>query len=90
MLCCFVCTIETVSKVIETVGTDEVYRNPSQIFSSRNITQIWGYCHCTPGKLFLEISLKNFPKRPAQLVWKKGAFSQIQTALGTATLHSRK
>ena len=37
-----------------------------------------------------KISLKYFPKHPARLVWKKGAFGPIRSVLGITTLYSRK
>ena len=97
MLCCFLCTIEAVkqsywkqTKQTKSSTLLKIRQTPSQTFSSGSITQIWGHCNCTPGKCLLKISLKYFPKHSARLVQKKGAFGQIQSVLGKATLYSRK
>ena len=49
-------------KLLKTDEADEAFnvmkirRISSQTFSSRNITQIWGYYVCLPGNFFLNIS----------------------------------
>ena len=62
------------TKLLETDKAHEVFnraeigQTASQTFSFGSITYIWDHCNCTPGKCFLKISLKYFPKHSARLV----------------------